>query len=57
MELALSRPGMERAVNDYAATETLVLLGLLLGLAMGTCSGGALVLDMQQFTVDNVAKQ
>ncbi len=44
-------------MTDYAATETLVLLALLLGLAMGTCSGGALVLDMQQFTVDNVAKQ
>ncbi len=39
--------------SDYANTETLCLLALLLGLAMGTCSGGALVLDMQEFTVDN----
>ncbi len=40
-------------MGDYAEPSTLMLLALLLGLAMGTCSGGALVLDMQAFTVDN----
>ncbi len=39
--------------TDYAEPSTLCLLALLLGLAMGTCSGGALVLDMQSYEVDN----
>jgi hypothetical protein len=40
-------------VKDWAATETLVLLALLVGVALGTASGYTLQLDLAPFTVDN----
>ena len=40
-------------MSDWNATETLVLLALLVGLALGTVSGGTLVLEESCFKVDN----
>ena len=40
-------------MKDYANTETLVVLALLVGVLLGTYSGFTLALDMAPFTVDN----
>jgi hypothetical protein len=40
-------------MKDYANTETLVLLALLVGIALGTLSGYTLALDAPTFVVDN----
>jgi len=44
-------------MNDYANTETLVLLALLIGIALGTFSGYTLALEAAPFTVDNKEKE
>lgn len=40
-------------MKDWNAPETLVLLALLVGIALGTLSGYTLALDLQPFVVDN----
>jgi hypothetical protein len=40
-------------VRDWDNTETIVLLALLVGIAMGTFSGYSLALEPAIFTVDN----
>ena len=40
-------------MSDWNNTETLVLLALIVGIALGTFSGGALVLEERCFQVDN----
>ena len=40
-------------MTDWADTETLVLLALLIGIALGTVSGYTLHLDLHPFEVDN----
>jgi hypothetical protein len=40
-------------VRDWAQTDTLVLLALLVGIALGTVSGYTLHLDLSPFQVDN----
>ena len=42
-------------MNDWANTETIVLLALLIGIALGTLSGYTLALERAVFTVDNEA--
>ena len=43
----------QRAVKDWANTETLVLLALLVGIALGTLSGYTLALDLTPYRFDN----
>jgi len=40
-------------VKDWAQTDTLVLLALLVGIALGSVSGYTLHLDLHPFQVDN----
>jgi hypothetical protein len=40
-------------MKDWNSTETLVLLALLVGIALGTFSGYTLALDFHHFKVDN----
>ena len=44
-------------MNDWNATETLLLLALLTGLLVGTFSGYTLALDHYDFKVDNVVSE
>jgi hypothetical protein len=40
-------------VKDWANTDTLVLLALLMGIALGTVSGYTIALEHYDFQVDN----
>ena len=44
-------------MSDWADTETLVILALLIGIALGTFSGYTLRLDAPPYTIDNERKK
>jgi hypothetical protein len=44
-------------MRDWANTDTLVLLALLMGIALGTVSGYTIALEHHDFQVDNVVQE
>jgi len=46
-----------RLPRDWANTDTLVLLALLIGIALGTFSGYTLAIDAPPYTIDNERKK
>jgi hypothetical protein len=44
-------------MKDWASTETLVLLALLVGVLLGTFSGYNIALEYHEFQVDNAVQE